>query len=407
MEISCRVCSSDNLFEMINLGRQPIAHRLLTTPNDQEKKYPIAIYFCKDCGLVQISEPIDAKELYCDYNYCFSSWKEEPHMDDEADIILKHAQEGEFILEVGCNDGKFLQLMREKGAQFLIGVEPNPFASKIARERGFEVSTDLLNEKLCVQIVNKFGKFKTVVVREVLEHILDMKQFFKCIDILLEQDGYLFIDTPDSEIALSMGDCSILWEEHPSFFTESVIRNILLRFGFEPTFVSRYNFSGGIMMILAKRTASIVNNQCTKEIEGKLLAFSEKVGNYGKRLVNILKRFRNKGYKIILYGVGCRACTIVNALNLGEHLDFAIDDQLERQNKYMPASKLPIRNPQEVTNYSQPFVCLLAVNQENENKVKSRLQDIVNKPVEFISLFSPNDIWRELKNAENILSNNG
>lgn len=404
MKLSCRVCSRNELIEMINLGNQPIAHRLLSTPEDKEIKYPFVVHFCQSCGLVQICDPIDPQELYLDYNYCFSSWKAEPHASDEIETIFRYIQ-GKSVFEIGCNDGKFLELLRNKGISTLAALEPNPFASRLAKEKGFYVYSEMLNESLCKEIVDKFGRFEIVVAREVLEHILDIHTFFRCVNILLSDNGFLFIDTPDIEIGLSMGDCSILWEEHPSYFTESVAHNTLLRFGFQPLSISKYNFSGGFLSILAKPVPEpITNYHKDVELSRFVEEFNQKSKKYGDYLRGTLAKCHQKKYTVILYGVGNRACTIVNALGLGNYIDFAIDDQQERQNKYMSGSRLPIYSPQVVRNSSSPIVCLLGVNQENEDTVKSKLKAILNREVEFVSLFSSNNIWLEVERLNNHLS---
>jgi len=396
MRLSCRACSGNKLIEMINLGKQPVAHRLLSTPDEGEKCYPFLVHFCKDCGLIQVCDPIDPKELYLDYNYWFSSWKLEPQINDEIETITDHIH-GKKIFEIGCNDGKFLELLKAKGASMLTGTEPNLKASQHARQRGFNVYSEMLNEPLCKKMVGEFGGFDTVVARHVLEHVLDIDLFFRCVNTLLSEKGFLFLGVPDFEIGLSMGDCSTLWEEHVSYFTEPVISNMLLKFGLEPVFINRYNFSGGVMAILAKRTSKLSSSQPIDRLKEKAVSFSQEVDRYKKQIHKTLKQYRGNGYEIALYGVGCRACTAVNGLALGEYIDFAIDDQQERQDRYMPGSRLPIYSPDRIKDSTKPLVCLLAVNQENESNVMSRLRGITTANIEFASLFSPNNIWQELE----------
>src|SRR6266478_5760159 len=85
----CRLCGSLELDLLIDLGNQPIAHRLLEAPGD-EFKHPLRVDYCTACGLGQICDPIDPVILYRNYNYCFSSWKPEPHRETELDLICSH-----------------------------------------------------------------------------------------------------------------------------------------------------------------------------------------------------------------------------------------------------------------------------------------------------------------------------
>jgi len=284
------------------------------------------------------------------------------------------------------------------------GIEPNSFAGKVSRDKGFTVYSEMLNESLCRKIVDKFGKFEIVVVRQTIEHLLDIKKFFSCLNILLSDSGFLFIDTPDFETSLLMGDCSTLWEEHISYFTEFTLKNVLLSFGFEPVSVKKYNFSGGIIAVLAQRTGVTIKPQSSDKLRENAVVFRQKVDRYGNLIRKVLTEYRKREYKIVLYGVGCRASVIVNVLNLKEYIDFAIDDQVKRQNKYMAGSRLHIRSPQTLKDFSGSVVCLLAVNQESEDAVRGRLKNISGAHIEFISLFSPNDIWVELKRGYSRLS---
>lgn len=389
---------------MTDFGLQPIAHRFLLSPKAEEDKFPFVLHYCPACGLVQICDPIDPKLLYLDYNYCFSSQKPEIHIDDQVKIIFEQVGP-ESVFEIGCNDGKFLSLLKAGGVSRAAGVEPNPFASQTAKGRGLEVYSEMLSEELVEKLVKEKGKFDLVVVRSVLEHLLDLNQFFRCVDILLAQGGLLFIDVPDVKAAIGMGDCSVFWEEHVSYFSENSLRNLLEKFKFKPVVTRQYNFSGGFVSILARSTSQAISAYTKdSQLKGFVRGFEEKFKNYGGRLGQALGECRKQGYAVVVYGVGCRASTAINVLSLGNYIDFAIDDEPERQNKYMPGSRLAIRPKEALKDSKQPIVCLLAVNQENEEKVKSKLENSVKSRVQFVSLFSPSNIWEEINNLNNHLS---
>ena len=119
---------------MIDLGRRPIAHRLLESRDEAEDTYPMALHFCRDCGLIQMLNTIDPEILYTDFNYNFSAWKPEPHLEDEIDTIMA---QGPFAnaIEFGCNDGTFLRALANRGIPVCVGIEPNPVSGGMARTR--------------------------------------------------------------------------------------------------------------------------------------------------------------------------------------------------------------------------------------------------------------------------------
>ena len=391
----CRLCAGQNLIELIDLHSQPIAHRFLQSPTDSEEVFPLSLLYCTNCGLGQIPQPIDPELLYRKYNYCFSSWKTEHHIEQEIQT-LNHTAKMKNVFEIACNEGVFLDALRKHNPNCqYIGLEPNEVTSQIARDRGFEVIQDMLTIPTCRQIVEQFGTFDTLIARQVLEHLTDLENFFKCVDLLLADHGHLFIDIPDFDIGLKQADCSVIWEEHVNYFTESVLSWALNSHGFGVLDVSRYNFSGGIISLLAqKRPDTPVGTPAVQIQPAKL--FSEKVQSFAQRLQSLLADCKTRNLPIILYGVGCRASMLVNALDLGKLLDYAIDDCPERQGMYMPGSKLPIHPPSKTQSLTGPIICLLAVNMENELAVKQRLSDI-NPNVVFVSVLSPSDICSEIQ----------
>lgn len=395
-EVSCRLCGGSRLTVVLDAGDQPIAHRLLESPNDPEIVHRLALHHCAACGLIQICAPIDPAMLYLDYNYCFSSWKPQPHMLDEIEMTLAHTRP-RFAFEVGCNDGTFLDVLRQNGVSTLAGVEPNRFAGGKGERKGLRIYPGMLSDSVCRQAVAECGRFDLVVARQVLEHIADIEGFFRCIDELASVDGFLLLETPDVEAGVTMGDCSVVWEEHVNYFTEPVIRFGLRRFGYEPVALRRYNFSGGALAILARRARRVGGRPGGSPLGTVAGTFKQKVDGYGDLLRRKLGEWRERGGGVVLYGVGCRACTVTNALGLGKYLDFAVDDRIERQGKYLPGARLPIRSPETLRDGPRPLLCLLAVNQENEARVKSRLNALIPGEGRSVSLCSPADIWGELE----------
>jgi len=396
----CRICSNDDLTVVLDFGLQPIAHRLLTSESEEEYRHELVIHFCNECGLLQICDPIDPEILYSDFNYCFSTWKAQPHADDEVANIRSHigSSKPASAFEIGCNDGFFLDSLQRGGFSTVVGLEPNPIAEAMAQEKGFRVFSGMLDDKLCQSAVEEFGRFDVVVSRQVLEHLPDIENYFECAHKLLSDDGFLFTDIPDFDIALKARDCSMVWEEHVNYFTYEVFHSALLKFGFEPVSVKRYNFSGGIIAVMARRISHVADLPAlAPELSNQVSGWNDKVLDYGRLLENAISSHRDQGYQIVLYGAGSRACGVVNGLGVGPLIDFAIDDQLERQNMLMPGSKLKILPPQILKDSTKPVLCLLAVNQENEAIVKSKLAGIVDGDLKFASCLAPSDIRQELR----------
>ena len=402
MATNCNNCGSAELVKSIDLGSMPIAHRLKSLSDEPEECFPLSLQLCKRCGLIQIAEPIDPEVLYRGYNYCFSTWKAQPHAVLQAkDLVQKTG--GKAIFEVACNDGMFMELLREAGCGRVAGVEPNAVAASIARGKGFPVYEEMLTETICRKAVEEYGPFSAVVARQVVEHLPDLQNFFSCAEILLSPDGCLFIDVPDIQGHLHCGDVTFIWEEHVNYFTEDVLRYSIESRGFRILSMKRYAYSGGIMEIYAKRDSAIQPQVPDPLIlEKHLHLFTDRCRQVTENLKRSLSRLRSGGWKVTLYGVGCRASTLVNGLSLNSYIDYALDDQEQRRGMYMAGGHIHIRNPESINESGSPLVCLLAVNQENDQSVKVRISSLARNRIHFVSMLSPADILNEVASLDEL-----
>jgi len=399
---TCRLCTSKNLTDVIDLGEMPIAHRMRKQQDETEQRYPQRYALCRDCGLMQIADPIDPEELYRDFNFCFSGWKPQPHIAAEFAMISRTSP-GKSILEIGSNDGLFLIEARKSGFGPLLGIEPNRLATEQARSGGLSIVNEMLTPALAADLVAKHGKFDTVVVRQVLEHLLDIPGFFTCVDLLLAPQGILFVDVPDVEQGMRSGDATMLWEEHVNSFTTPVLESALARFGFTVVESERYNFSGGTIAVAARRAAAQKTHLDLEKHLALAGKFAERVEGYQKRLKFVLDRARSAGFGVVLYGAGNRACTLTNSGDLKGLIDYAVDDQVERQGLFMPGTGIPVRPSAALAQESRPFLCLLAVNNEHEAKVAAKVREFARVAAHTFTSLSPADIHAELDRVSALL----
>ena len=207
----------------------------------------------------------------------------------------------------------------------------------------------------------------------------------------------VFIDVPDVGPGLRVGDCTIAWEEHVNYFTQNVLERTLDTFGFTPVAFEKFNYSGGTLAVMARRKRSTDHYVPSSAFHVLATSFSERVADYRERLTSALREAKTIFDNIVIYGVGCRACTLVNGLGLADLIDFAVDDQAERQGKLMPGSHLPVHDSKILARPGTSSLVLLAVNQENEANVTSRTRAAcAESAIEFLVVFGPADISAQL-----------
>lgn len=396
---SCRGCGSGNGTALFDFGSIPLAHRMPDSKGAAEDRFPFALDVCTDCGLVQIHKAIDPDLLYKSYNFNFSSWKVEPHLPDELELLLRDGVP-DSVCEVGANDGRFLELLRARGVKRCVGIEPNSVPAARARERGFDVREAYLDEEFASKLVAESGPFDLIVFRQVLEHIPEAMPFLRGVDRLLAKGGRVFLDVPDFQPTSQMGDGTTLWDEHVSYFTQDSLLGLLRRAGFAPLEVRKYDFSGGCLAVLLERArdSAAPAPRNGADLSGAT-EFVRLMQAYRLRLTDVLERYRAGGWLIAMYGAGVRASAAANILGFEGSIDVAIDDQKERQGLYLPGAKIPIVGPGDARLSGKKMVCLLAVNNENEDKVKSRLASLASE-MKIATLCGPRDIWADLKSLE-------
>lgn len=398
---ACRACQSTDLAPIADFGRLPIAHRLLRSAGDAVERFPFALCHCRRCALVQVVDPIEAEILYRGYNYNFSSWKPEPHIDAELDLIFATATP-QSVCEVGANDGRFLGLLRDRGVGRCIGIEPNPVSGGQAREKGFPIYGDFFDAALADRIVAEHGLFDLVVSRQVLEHTHGPAETLKAANRLLKPDGRIFIDVPDFGPSQALGDCTTLWEEHVSYFTEPTLTRVFARAGFTPVTVARYDFSGGCLAMLCRKAEVAPGGASADELTA-VAGFVEKLTLYRDRLQRNLQQLRKSGWQIVMYGAGVRAMAAATMVGIGGVIDAAIDDQPERQSLLLPGrtddEAIPIMGLDKIDTVGKRTLVLLAVNNENEAKVTAKLRSR-HSDCKIVTLCGPADIWQGLAKLE-------
>ena len=385
---SCRFCKSHDLKLLIDFGPRPITKNLLESSDEEVPLFPIKCYACQHCGLVQIATPIPEHELYSNYKL-ESTWKFQPHIEDELQQILslEDIDKERLIVEIGCNDGIVLNALKDKGYENLLGVEPSTDVAQAAQKKGLEVINDFWNLSKALEIKEQYGQAQLIISRQVFEHISDIDGFMRGVYEQVAQDGYLLFEVPDFEIPISFGDLSTFWEEHVNYFTEETLSNILKYYGFSVLQVIRYDFSGGALTVIAKKDSivSMVAKPCNSATLAKLDAFPKTINQFVNKIKGVVEKYDKK--EIAIYGAGNRTVILLNYF-LSDYVRLVVDDQKEKQNFYLPMPKLLIQPSSKILE-NKIKLCLLAVNAESENKVLQNNRAFIKQGGKFSSIFSP------------------
>jgi SAM-dependent methyltransferase len=404
----CCLCKGRNLSLLFNLNDLPISHFLRKKRDDPDPRFSVGFECCQDCGLLQIVDPIPADLIYGEADTYTTGFQQPRHLEDLITTTVARQDPGKAI-DIGCNDGSLLEVLRRAGYAQVVGVEPNPVAASIARKKGHRVYTSYLTKELASQIVADCGAFDTVYLRHVVEHVSDLEVFFGALRALLRPDGLLVLELPDVEEGFALGSPAILWEEHVSYFTQALAEYMLERFGFHISDRRKYVFGGGSLAFVAQKKAVPVtckvprpDPSATTDLLRGFVAGMERQKSEIKSVVSLA---RSGGYKVLIYGAAPRSCLLVSVSRIAEMIDFVVDDRQDIQHRLMPGTDHFVRSLADVADATgSKLLCLLGVGSENEFKVRAKIEAAIDASFVFISLFPPRNTLESLAAARHAIT---
>lgn len=370
--MKCRLCGSAKIEKKISY-KTPINHQYLSHPEGNDDTYAFHIFFCKSCGFIHSPKYVQSKEsLYKNY-FTLSSWKSQP----QALQIVSRLKDfiglpiNSKIVDVGANDGTFLDLLVQEGYTDVCGIEPTMDASTIAIEKSHEIINDFLSLDL-VDKHNLENKYDVVTSRHVLEHVLELDDFLQACRLMLNEGGVLILELPDHGEAIKYRDFSF-WEEHVNYFTNETLTAALRKNGLE-IFASEITlFTGAAQIHYIKRchTMDLQSSPVHLELAENYLDSFEAFGHRLQEYVNDIKSKKD----VVCFGAGCRLAALVNIFNLQPDISYFVDDNIDKIGKFLPMSKLEIKSSSELN--KSDYHVILGVNAELEGRVikKFLLQD--------------------------------
>ena len=336
----------------------------------KEKYYPLRIFICLNCNLVQIIDLIDPSKLFKDYRYT-SSIGLKNHFEGYARYIKnKFFHKDSFIVEIGSNDGVLLEPLKNLGFRVL-GVDPATNIVQIARSKGLDTINDFFTLDLAKKIKKQYKNADLIIANNVLAHIDDMDSVFKGIEYLLSKEGLLVFEVHYLISLLSKTQYDFFYHEHLNYYSIEVLSKYLKKFDLEIFDVNLVKNHGGSIRVFVKR----FNNKKflkTKRLSKLLLSekkyfknntylrsFIKKIDKQKSNLIKLLINLKAQNKRIIGYGSSGRANTIINFCGINkEMLDYIIDASPERSGRYTPGSHIYINNP-DILKHDKPDYILL------------------------------------------------
>ena len=351
----CKICNG-NLKEVINLDKQALANKYPKNRLEikKEKKYLLKVLFCSNCKTAKLNKIISRKLMFENYFY-LSSVNE--GLVDHFKKLSGKLKNSKFVIDIGSNDGILLRPLKKLRINSL-GVDPSKNVGDIANKKGLRTLIGFFNIKLVKKILKKFSKPDTIVASSVMTHSNDPKEFMNNIKLLLENDGTFILEIEYLLNILKKTQYERFYFDRPYYYSIRSIDLLANAVGMSLIHVENIKVHGGSLRFIIKNIKNAdKTKQCKKllNIENKILnfqyfeTFNLKIIQESKKLVKNLIKFKNEKKKVIAYGAPARLSTITNFAKINNNLiEFIIDDNPLKQNRYSPGQNIYIRSKKNI-----------------------------------------------------------
>jgi SAM-dependent methyltransferase len=373
----CRSCARPGLHEIIDLGRLPLANALLTREQlgEPEQRFPLQLFFCPQCALVQIGETVAPERLFRDYAYA-SSYSET--MVEHARALVASLVErrrlgsGHLVIEVASNDGYLLQFYRQRGIPVL-GIEPAANIAERAIAKGIPTLVDFFDEALAARLAAQGRRGDVIHAHNVFAHVPDPNRFARGLKLVLAPDGVAVVEVPYVRDLVARLEFDTIYHEHFSYYSASAVEALCRRHGLMLRCVERLAIHGGSLRLCIGHAEGApparVDELLAQERSEGLLAlgyyrhFAERVGQLQARLLDLLRGLKAQGRSIAAYGASAKGSTLMNAFRIdGALIDFVVDRSDLKQGRFTPGNHLPILPPRALLERRPDYVLLLTWN---------------------------------------------
>jgi len=383
--MDCRFCKSPLEHIFIDLNNSPASNSFLTKEqlNEPEVFYPLKVYTCTKCFLVQVDEYKKSNAIFNkDYVY-FSSYSKDWLAHSKA-YVEKMIERFDFnsqssVTEIASNDGYLLQYFKERNIPVL-GIEPTANTAKVAIDIGIETIVDFFGVRLAKELGAKNRKADLLLGNNVLAHVPDIVDFVSGMKILLNDSGIITMEFPHLLQLINNNQFDTIYHEHFSYLSFYTVKKIFESVGLKLFDVEELSTHGGSLRIYATHKDN--NDQ---EIADKVQLLLDKEFSYGIDKIEYYEGFTQKAFKakiqlleflikqkkqnkkVVAYGAAAKGNTLLNYCGIKNDLiDFVADANPHKQNKFLPASHIPVLNENEIKKTKPDFVLILPWNLKSE-----------------------------------------
>ncbi len=353
-QFKCRICGSQN-YSLILKTETPLAADVSDEITLNQKRFPLDVVVCDNCGHVQLKETLDAS-FYGEYLYTpsyasgFIDYIElfVNRLNDK--IQLKDRK----VIEVGSSNGYLLDKLQKSGWTVL-GVEPSKTLSKISRDKGVPTYDGFFSKDTVGEIKKLIGQPNVLIFRHVMEHLDNLEDIVKAIEEIIG-DGLVLIEVPYLKRIIEEKQFYAFFHEHLSYYSVSAFKNLLQKGNLYIHKIYENNLEGGSILISVNNdNRSYPDDNLNKYLEDEkktltkqnIINFANLIENSIASIKNIVKVAKERKEKIAAWGAGQRGCTLISMCGFNSSdISYVIDVNKNYWNKYVPGTDIKIVPPE-------------------------------------------------------------
>lgn len=383
--MNCRFCKNHVTTEFADLINSPASNSYLTAEqlNEPEVFYPLKVMVCEKCFLVQVDEYKKSSDIFnSEYAYFSSfstSWLAHSKKYTDMMTVRFGYNNNSLVAEIASNDGYLLQYFKEKNIPVL-GIEPTANTAAVAISKGIPSVVDFFGVRLAKQLVSEGKKADLLLGNNVLAHVPDIMDFVGGMPILLKENGVITMEFPHLYQLVLNNQFDTIYHEHFSYLSFTTVSKIFEANGLEMFDVEEVPTHGGSLRIFAKHKSdtskSISENVAAmlkKEKDAGMLDikyytnFQVKIEKIKIDLLEFLLTQKKAGKKVAAYGAAAKGNTLLNFCGVkSDMISFVVDANPAKQNKFMPASHIPIVKEERIKADKPDYIIILPWNIKDE-----------------------------------------
>lgn len=382
--MKCRFCATPLQDVFLDLGSAPPSNAFLSADalNASEAWFPLKLFTCAKCRLVQVEEVQSHATLFApDYVYYSSfsrSWLAHAERYVEKAVATLGLGHDSLVMEIASNDGYLLQFVAAHGIP-CIGIEPTSGTAHAARQKGIETLESFFGQTFAEDFVRERGTADLIVANNVLAHVPDINDFVAGLAIALAPEGTITVEFPHLMELVAKRQFDTVYHEHFSYFSFHTVRQIFSAHGLRVWNIEQLSTHGGSLRVWATHECS----QHTEALEvAELLALEARAGMLDatyyrgfqahadavkNECLTFLLEQQRAGCKVAGYGAAAKGNTLLNYAGVRpDLLPYVVDASPHKQNHWLPGSRIPVVAESRLREDRPDFVLILPWNLREE-----------------------------------------